>query len=145
MKLTESTIFKDLGKHEILKTEVGIFYFYDEFVIAEINKGVEFAFENSRVLFDFAIKKYKKKPFGYISNRINAYTTFPDDYQKTYNYLSNLVAVSIVTYTSVAKNFTALEKKFSKNPYQSFTKLEDSIKWIREIVKKERLKGDEYY
>lgn len=145
MKLTKSDIFKDLGKYDILELEVGNFYFYDEFVVAEINEGIEFAFENSRVLFDFAIEKYKKVPFGYISNRINSYTTFPVDYKKTYNYLPSLVAFAIITYTNVAKNFTAVEKKFSKNPYQNFTKLEDAIKWVRQIVNEARLKGDEYY
>ncbi len=140
MKFTESNIFKDLEDYDLVELEIGNFYFCEEFVIAEINEGEVFTFEKSRKLFEFAFKKYKGNFFGYISNRINSYSSFPEDYEKTNNYLPSLIAFSAVTYTKDGKNFTALERKFCKVSFESFDKLEDAVQWISRIVKKARSK-----
>lgn len=140
MKFIESNIFKKLGKHDDIELETGKFYFYEEFVVVEINEGAEFTFEKSRALFEFAFKKYKGKPFGYISNRINSYTSYPEDYGKANNYLPSLIAFAPVTYTKDAKNFTALERKFCRVSFENFTDLEDAVEWMKGLVKKARSK-----
>ena len=143
MKFTESIIFKELGKYDLIELEtIGNFYFFDYFVVAEINEGAEFIFEKSRKLFDLAFEKYKGLPIGYISNRTNSYTSHPSDYVKVNNYLPSLIVFAAVTYNKASKNFTDLERKFCKKRFENFSKIENAIDWVTEIVKKERLKNN---
>src|SRR5690606_30328037 len=115
MKFTDSEACKELGKdYTLLSLESGNYYFYKNLVIMEINSGVEFAFESSRKLIEFTIKFYDWKPFGCITNRVNPYSSDPQDYPKLNNYVTNIVSFAVVTYTMTGKNFTILEKKFCK-------------------------------
>lgn len=135
MKFTDSEACKELGKdYTLLSLESGNFYFYKNLVIVEINSGVNFTFESSRELIEFTIKFYDWKPFGYVSNRVNSYSSDPQDYQKVNNYITNIVSFAAVTYTMTGKNFTILEKKFCKKPFQNFSNLSDAVKWTIEQV-----------
>lgn len=135
MKFTDSETCKELGKdYTLLSLESGNFYFYKNLVIVEINSGVNFTFESSRELIEFTIKFYDWKPFGYVSNRVNSYSSDPQDYQKVNNYITNIVSFAAVTYTMTGKNFTILEKKFCKKPFQNFSNLSDAVKWTIEQV-----------
>jgi len=135
MKFIDSEACKELGKdYTLLSLENGNFYFYKNLVIVEINSGVNFTFESSRELIEFTIKFYDWKPFGYISNRVNSYSSDPQDYQKVNNYITNIVSFAAVTYTMTGKNFTILEKKFCKKPFQNFSNLSDAVKWTIEQV-----------
>lgn len=135
MKFIDSEACKELGKdYTLLSLENGNFYFYKNLVIVEINSGVNFTFESSRELIEFTIKFYDWKPFGYVSNRVNSYSSDPQDYQKVNNYITNIVSFAAVTYTMTGKNFTILEKKFCKKPFQNFSNLSDAVKWTIEQV-----------
>lgn len=133
MKFTDSEAFKELGKdYKLLSLETGNFYFYKDLVIVEINSGIEFTFETSRKLIEFTIKFYDWKPFGYIINRVNSYSSDPHDYPKLSNYITNIVSFAVVTYTMTAKNFTILEKKSCRKPFQNFSNLSEAVKWTKE-------------
>jgi len=142
MKFTDSEACKKLGKdYTLLSLETGNFYFYKNLVIVEITKGVNFTFESSRELIEFTIKFYDWKPFGYISNRVNSYSSSPEDYPKVNNYITNIVSFAVVTYTMTSKNFTILEKKFCRKPFQNFSNLSDAVKWTMEQLESKASKA----
>ncbi|MFD2188576.1 hypothetical protein [Aquimarina celericrescens] len=79
---------KLIQKHQI---DIGMFYFYENFIVAEIKENVILNFESGRELFQLASEYYKGiLPYIYISNRINSYSINPTEHYKLENIFSIL-------------------------------------------------------
>ncbi|TPN84725.1 hypothetical protein [Aquimarina algicola] len=121
-----------LQKHEL---DIGTVYFYNNYVIVEIKKGIVLNFEKAAPLFMLGKQYYgNKTPFVYISNRINSYSFEPTSHFKSAELFPNLKGVAVVTYNAVNENVARLEQAFLDKPAQIFHSLDEAIEWVNEII-----------
>lgn len=113
--------------------QFGNFYFYEKFVISEIEEGVNFNAEKADMVMKLIVAHYGTcKYLGYISNRINEYTVSKDAW--------NIFAKSsrFNGYATVPKvkesfwnKFKNIGKISAKN--QSFTDLLEAASWLTSL------------
>lgn len=117
-------------------SKVGTYYFYERFIIGEINEGINFTSKMFEKTLTIALQHYgTKKPFGYISNRIHSYSVFPLDYLNCdEQFMDNFKAYAIVTYTETSQLSTNIEKRFAQKPFEQFNKLDHAILWMEELI-----------
>ncbi len=126
-------IDKKLIKKHVL--DIGSFYFYENFIVAEIKENVSLDFESGKELFLLAYEYYKNIiPYVYISNRVNSYSIKPTAHYKLNNILPNFKGYAIVVYDAINYEVSELEKLFTNRPTSIFNNLDDAIRWSEEIV-----------
>lgn len=116
-----------------IKLDFGSLEFHENFVIGEINEGVHFVSEQSRILISLCLKNFKDRPFGYISNRIYSYSVDPFTYTEIEN-IDNFIAMAAVVSTSAQKLSSKTEELFCKKPFQYFYNLENAKVWIGNMI-----------
>ncbi|MBW1295533.1 hypothetical protein [Aquimarina litoralis] len=123
---------------ERLDHPLGTYFFYEEYIIAEIKEGVTITLGKLQDLIPIIRKHYGDgKPFTYISNRINSHSIIPTDYLECpFTYMENFKGYAVVIYNEVNEISTEIEKYFAKKPFYNFSNLKDAINWS----KKENLK-----
>ena len=118
-----------------------ILKFYDNYVISTINEDVDLTIEKSNLMAKIAGDYFGKKPFVYITNRINNYTVDPEVYKR----ISKLECLAgfVVVSNSIGSIKNALfEKIFLDKPFQIFNNLDDAILWAENILPiKEQIKS----
>lgn len=116
--------------------KVGVFYFYTNFMISEINEGVIIDLNVVLEVTNQYTKKYygHQVPFVYISNRVNSYSINPTIHFETAKLLSNAKGYAIVTYNTINTEVAKMEKSFLSIPTKVFSTLEDAIKWTKELI-----------
>ncbi|MGY3792918.1 hypothetical protein [Aquimarina sp. 433] len=115
---------------------LGTYYFYEEYIIAEINEGVTITLSKLQDLMPIIQKHYGDgKPFTYISNRIHSHSIIPTDYLDCpFTYMENFRGYGVVIYNEVNEISTEIEKHFAKKPFYNFRNLEDAILWSKKEV-----------
>ncbi|AXT63328.1 hypothetical protein D1816_24290 [Aquimarina sp. AD10] len=115
--------------------DIGKFYFYENFIIAEIKENINLNFESGKQLFQLAQDYYKSTiPYVYISNRINSYSVKPTEHYKLENIFPNFKGYAIVTYDDISFEVANLEKLFTNRPTCIFKNLDSAIEWVDQIV-----------
>ncbi len=128
--------FKDRLREKVVIKKIGCFYYFDNFMISEIDEGVEITFE----LVFKVTEKYTKKHFGtetpfvFITNRINSYSLDPTIHLKTKRLLPNTKGFAAITYNPINEDIAALEQLFLSIPSEIFDNLEDAIAWADSII-----------
>ncbi len=123
---------KLINKHEL---DIGLFYFYENFIVAEVKENVNLTFESGKELFQLALDYYKSVvPYVYISNRIHSYSVKPTEHYKLENIFPNFQGYAIVTYDNVSYKVAELEKLFTNRPTRVFNNLDDAIAWVDDII-----------
>ncbi|MEW7292665.1 hypothetical protein [Aquimarina sp. 2304DJ70-9] len=126
-------INKKLIKKHVL--DIGSVYFYENFVVTEINEGIVFNFEKATKLFQLGKHYYgNKTPFVYISNRINSYSFEPTAHMKSKELFPNLKGVAVVIHNPVSHKVAELEKAFLSKPSEIFYTLENAIEWVEKLI-----------
>ncbi|AXT53328.1 hypothetical protein D1818_21785 [Aquimarina sp. BL5] len=117
---------------------LGTYYFYDQYIIAEIKEGEVITLGKLHDLIPIVQKHYgNDQPFTYISDRINSHSIIPTDYLDCpLIYMDNFKGYGVVTYNSISTMSTEIEKHFAKRPFYNFQDLKDAIEW----TKKEAIK-----
>jgi len=124
-----------INKHQLA---VGIFYFYKNYIIAEVKEGMVVTHENCNDLFNFVTKYYgTTTSFVYISNRKNSYSFSPISHFKSTKLFPNLIGYGVVTYNSVNRKVALMEQKFLKTNTKIFISLEDAVLWVDELILKD--------
>ncbi len=126
--------------NEVYKFEFGTFYFFDEFVISEINEGVTLVFDDTLELIELIKDYYAERPFGYLSNRINSYSIDPTGYYKVEESFPNLAGFAVVIYNQY-KGALEIEKLFLNAPFKGFQTIEKASFWLSGLVKDKRLES----
>jgi len=133
---------KNLEKNELIDLEtidkIGTFYFYDNFMISEINEGVAVSFELVMEMTNNFTKKIysKNKPFVFITNRINSYSVDPTIHLKTKEILPNTKGFAVITYDDMNKEIAKLEQFFLEIPTVIVNSVEEAVNWANEIIEK---------
>ncbi|GAA4277800.1 hypothetical protein [Aquimarina mytili] len=118
--------------------DIGVFYFYQNFVIGEIKEGLNLNFESGKELFNLTKTHYKNIiPFVYISNRVHSYSFIPTGHYKSSKLFPNLKGYAIVVYDNINLKIAELEQTFMSWPNQIFTNLDDAIDWAEELIERE--------
>lgn len=121
---------------DVLIDEYGIYYFFDGFVVSEINEGVTYTWEASQALINAAYEHYGPNPnVCYISNRINQYSIKPTDWLKFFKNNNQLNGYATVSYNEKNWLNALIEKAFMFTKVERFKSLEDAIAWARQLNK----------
>ena len=124
----EDSIFKDKYLKKI-SNESGNFYIFEKFVISKISRGVKFNWEIAKEVIEevYSFFGTKQIKVSYISNRINSYSLYPQDWLQFYNNKNHLEALAIVTYNKIGLTNILLEKLFVQSTLKKFESLEGAV------------------
>tara|TARA_R110002124_G_C8974716_1_gene515869 strand:- start:12138 stop:12611 length:474 start_codon:yes stop_codon:yes gene_type:complete len=117
-----------------IKTEIGTVYFYGNFVVVEMNEGVNVSFKTGFSILLKGLSILGGKPCIYIANRIHSYSVTPTDY-KYLNKVPSLKGVAIVNHLESTAANTQLEASFCKKPFEVFNSLEEAFQWGEKTLK----------
>ncbi|MBW1295531.1 hypothetical protein GBO31_08460 [Aquimarina litoralis] len=123
-----------LQKHIV--NGVGVFYYYDSFMISEIDEGVKVELDIVLKISDEFTKKYYSfdNPFVYIANRINSYSLQPTVHFEAKKQLPYVKGYAVVTYDAINTKIATLEQSFLEVPTKVFDNLEDAIFWSDQLL-----------
>ena len=128
MKIEETKYIEK--EHKKVEMPYGNFYFFEKFLLSEINQGVHFSWEKVKKVAEIAHKYYgKNNKVVYISNRVNSYSVEPQSWLKFDKEFNFFKASAIIAYNMKGSLSVVLEKLFSQKRIQKFEKLDDAIKW----------------
>ncbi|WP_299211205.1 hypothetical protein [uncultured Dokdonia sp.] len=129
MLVAESNLKYELEDVYILST--GVFYFFEDFIISEINEGVHFNWEAAQDVIELALNHYgRESKISYISNRIYSYSIEPQDWLKFFKSRHTLRAFAVVTYSRSGLINVMMEKLFFKSKIKTFKDLYDATDWV---------------
>ncbi len=140
---TKNQIIKDqeiyklaIEKHQLY---FGSFYFYTNYIIAEINEGVFYDWKKANRMLKLALKFYGNdvKPH-YISNRKNKYFVNPSDWLNFYKSEHRISSYIIVHRTTSSMFNLKFEKMFIKDKVLHFYHLQDAINWVLSANEEDR-------
>lgn len=141
MSVLETSLKKHIKKS--FNSNIGTIYLFENIVVSEINEGVHLTVESSLEYIKLISKFFSnKKPFGYISNRINSFSVEAIDYKKFTNLLENMKVFSAVNHNENNILNVDIEKKFCDIPYKTYDCIIQSYKEIDYLItsyKKENL------
>jgi len=126
----KDTKFSKKLPYKVIQLDFGTFYLLDKLVIAEVNEGIHYSWEQEHELYLILINHYKK---GHISNRINSYSIDTDIWSKFVNEYDFVVASAIVAYNDYSYINATIEKDFSKKSLKRCNSLEQAIDWIIDL------------
>jgi hypothetical protein len=129
MLVAESKLKHELQDVYILST--GIFYFFDDFIVSEMNEGVHFNWEAAQDIIELALNHYGSgSKISYISNRVNSYSIEAQDWLKFFKSRHSLRAFAVVTYSKSGLINVMMEKIFFKSKIKTFENLYDAADWV---------------
>jgi len=114
----------------------GKFYFFENFIIGELNDGIHFDLIKVLQVID-KIYNYYGKDFKivYIANRINSYSTEPQTWSKLQKTGSDfLLAAILIIYNDVGFKVAAVEKQLSKTYLKRCNNLDEAIILTENII-----------
>ncbi|GAB1857194.1 hypothetical protein MHTCC0001_20300 [Flavobacteriaceae bacterium MHTCC 0001] len=125
---------KLIQKHVVDK--IGTFYYFDNFMISELNEGLVVNLEVVlNVTNKLTMKHYgTTTPFVYISHRINSYSIQPTVHLTTQKLMPNTMGYAVVSYNSVHKEIVDIEKLFLDIPAKMFNCIEEAVTWANNII-----------
>ena len=127
-RVREIEFFKNI--REIREYEFGVFYFFDNLVISEINEGVLLGWEMATKAVDAAYEVIGgDNTIAYISNRVNNYSVVAADWRKFYFNRHQLDFYSVVGQTHGSFASLVMERMFFRNNIKQFSDLEEAIEW----------------
>ncbi|WP_452227795.1 MULTISPECIES: hypothetical protein [unclassified Lacinutrix] len=137
MKLIDSKFAPSIEGIHV--TKFGVVYFFNTFIVTEINEGELFSFASSIQLTNLIFDYYGTNTnLQVISNRINNYSIEPTywfDFYKNEN-ANSLKNVSFVYYNELAYANARLEQTFIKCKSECYKSLHDAIDSISSITDK---------
>ena len=127
----EDTVLKAIirEKHSL---NYGTFYFFDDFVISEINEGVVFDWDKAIEVIElgerfYGVKNYKA---NYISNRIHDYSVKPQDWLKFFKLDKQFKTFTVVSYRKLGFINLQIERLFYRHTIHSFDNLLQAVNYV---------------
>ncbi|MEM5564377.1 hypothetical protein WNY78_04660 [Psychroserpens sp. AS72] len=109
-------------------------HIYDNFMVVNINTGVNITSSHNNALTTIANSYFKNKQFVYITHRINSYSIDPAIYKEV-SKIDNLAGFSVVSKNFMAKSTAQIEKLFLDKPFEIFDTLPEAIDWAQNLLK----------
>ena len=109
-------------------------YFYDNYVVIEVNQGVTLSYTSGFSLLVSGLKYLGTKPWIYISHRINSYAVVPTDF-KYLNRIPTLKGIVVINKTKTNLGTEELEQSFSQKPFIVVNDFEEALAWGNDILK----------
>lgn len=129
MLVSESELKYELEDVYILSS--GVFYFFKDFIISEINEGVHFNWEEAQDIIELALNHYGSgSKISYISNRVYSYSIEAQDWLKFFKQRHTLKSFAVVTYSKGSLINVMMEKIFFKSKIKTFENLYDAAEWV---------------
>ncbi|WP_147678014.1 hypothetical protein [Algibacter pacificus] len=133
MQFKNSKYFSSL-RHNKLEYSFGTYYLCPKFIISEVKEEIHFDWEKAEIVITDLLNFYGKNArIGFISNRINSFSTDPQNWIKVHNKYQFMVAASIVTYSDSSYKVATLEKHFSKKSVKRCQSLDEAITWMENL------------
>lgn len=133
MRFEDSKYFKKLN-HKKIVFPFGNFYLCDFFFVAELNEGVHFGWEEVQRVMPKIIDYYGSDiKLGYISNRVNSYSSDPQNWKKIDKAYGIIIASAIIYYSDFTYKNASLEKLFSQKSIKRCMSLDEAILWMKSI------------
>lgn len=130
----EKSNYFNLLKHQKITLYFGDFYLLENFIIAEFNEGIHFDWDKIQELATELIRHYGYElKIGFISNRVNSYSTDPRLWTKFNQEFGFIVASAIVVYDDISYMNATLEKQFSENSLKRCSSLEEALHWMQNL------------
>ncbi|MEL6810945.1 MAG: hypothetical protein AAFP76_06380 [Bacteroidota bacterium] len=129
-----------LDLETIIEQKAATVYFYGNFVVVEVNEGVTLSYRTGFSLLIKGLSILKRKPWIYISNRVNSYAVNPTDY-KYLNKVPTLKGLVIVDRSTVGKKNASLEANFSDKPFMVVDTMEAAYQWGKALLEKNSSKN----
>lgn len=118
-----------------LELDIGLFFFYPNMVVSQMNEGVSVNFDNVLPVFLKGLQYYTPEtPLVYISNRINSYSFDPTIHLEAREVFSNLKGYGVVVYDDMNLRIAQLEQEFISCPLQIFHSLEEARNWGQQLL-----------
>jgi len=94
-RVKELEFFKNI--QQIREFSFGVYYFFDQLVIAEIKEGADLKWDNAHQAVKASQSFFgKNTPVVYISNRVNSYSVLPADWIKFFKNRHQLEYYAVV-------------------------------------------------
>lgn len=111
----------------------GIYYFFDSYIIAEINEGVTYTWDSAQDIIKAAYEFYgKESSICYITNRVNKYAVNPSDWLKFFKNEHDLNGYAIVSKSEIGWANSIIERMFLSTKVDRFTDLYDAVNWAKQ-------------
>ncbi len=113
--------------------DFGTFYLFDTCIVAEINEGVVFTWDNhAKGAVKDILDLYDSdgRNIIYISNRINNYSVMPSDWVKFFKNNFRMKGYAMVNYTKSGHVNSLLEKLFVPMS-KRFSSIDQAIRWAK--------------
>jgi len=124
-----------MKEEKIYSLEFGTLIFYDNYMVAILNEGIEFKKKENDILLDMSRKHFKGASYGFISYRMYSYSVDPMVYRES-SKEENMKAIAIVGTAELNQLTVEVEKMFFSKDLKHFGKLDDAIIWIKNILTK---------
>ena len=139
MLVSESNLNNVLEDVYILKT--GTYYFFEDFIISEINEGMVFDWEMAQEFLTLAENHYgAENKIAYISNRVHSYSLVPQDWLKYFKARNSVSGFAVVSYNKRERSDILLERLFFKSKIKKFFDLNEAVDWAVEQQKEYKIK-----
>lgn len=129
---------KEIDLHNTVLKELnysfGTVFIFDGFVVSEINRGVNFNWNQHAQLIVEDIACYlgtDGSDLIYISNRIHSYSVVASDWLKFFKNSYNLKGYFIISDSNVGILNSMIENLFFNNKIKRFNSIETALNWIK--------------
>ena len=130
----ENYSYSETVDYKKLEMPFGTYYLCDTFFIGEINEGVHFDWNKTEQVAKKLIAYYGKgAKVGFISNRINHYSTDPSNWVKIAEKYNLIIASAIVMYNNSTYMNASIEKQFAKISIKRCMSLQEAIEWMTSL------------
>ena len=132
ISVKDSSFFKEVTKE--FNYPFGNIYIFNGFVISEINKGVNFSWDNHGKLVVADVSSFLKSSghdLFLISNRINSYSVLAVDWLKYFKMSYSLKAYFIVSGNDVGTLNSSIEKLFFRKKIKHFKTLNEAVSFAK--------------
>lgn len=121
---------------EYHKLKIGSLYFFNNFVITELNEGIHVDFDNFKEATRTILDYFGDKPFGFIGNRRNTYSIDLNDVRLFKKSFPNLKAYAVVSNSLFSKGVFDIENHFfetntKKLNRKKFDTIDDAVVWVK--------------
>lgn len=119
---------------DICILDFGTFYFFDNFVISEINQEVHIDWNLAKVAIDCVIGHYgTNHKIALISNRHYSYSIDPHYWKTFFSEYDFVEAYALVCYNQPENAHMAIEKLFFTKNMKTFNNLNEAIEWSSSV------------
>jgi len=132
MKITDTELKEIIEYTHVF--EHGVYYFFEGFIISEVNEGVDYNWGIVKEVIEIATNYYgNEASICLISNRINQYSINPLGWHNFFKSGRKINGLAVVSYTENSMVSIAVEMLFFNSKLERFTNIHEAIHWVKEV------------